>query len=145
MQNLLPPEFQTQLDVIARIVGLEGGADLTLDGRLTALYGLGGIRWMRSIGRWAPFVEGAVGMTRLRIQVDASGANSTLANDIEEELRGDNPDSTAVKPITTVGGGINIRAASRWSVDAGYRYYRIFTDDPTVNVNSVYGALKFHF
>lgn len=122
MQDLLPPAFQTQLEVIARIVGLEGGGDLTLDGRLTALYGLGGIGWMRSMGRWAPFVEGGAGMTRLRLHVDASGGNAMLAND-----------------------GINIRPASRWRVDAGYRYYRIFTDDPVINVNSVYGAIKFQF
>jgi hypothetical protein len=145
MQNVLPPEFQAELDVIARIVGLEGGGNLTLAGRLTALYGLGGVRWMGSTARWAPFVEGGAGMTRLRIHVDPSRGNSMLASDIEQELRADNPDTTATKPVATVGGGINIRAASRWSVDAGYRYYRIFTDAPAANVNSLYGALKFHF
>ena len=145
MQNLLPPEFQAELDVIARIVGLEGGGNLTLEGRLSALYGLGGVRWMGSMGRWAPFVEGGAGMTRLRIHVDASGDNTTLANDIEDELRADNPDSTANKPIATIGGGINIRATSRWSIDAGYRYSHIFTGDPAVSVNSVYGAVKFHY
>lgn len=145
MQNLLPQQFQTELDVIARIVELTGGGALTLDGRLTALYGLGGVRVMWPMGRWSPFAEGGAGVTRLRISVDASGSNDALAASIEEELRQNNPDTTATQPLLAVGGGINIRASSRWSLDGGYRYYRIFTDDPSINVNSVYGALKFHF
>lgn len=145
MQNLLPAQFQEELDVIARIVELTGGGTLTLDGRLKSTYGLGGVRVSWPMGRWSPFAEGGAGVTRLRIDVDTSGSNTDLADSVEKELRENNPDSAATKPLAAVGGGINIRAASRWSVDAGYRYYRIFTDDPAINVSSVYGALKFHF
>ena len=74
-----------------------------------------------------------------------SRSQTDLAQEIEEEFGEDNPEIVTTKPLLVLGAGINLRAGARWSVDAGYRFYRLFSDDPRISVNSAYGALKFHF
>ena len=46
--------------------------------------------------------------------------------------------------MMTVGGGVDIPVAHRWSVDAGYRFSRIAADTP-MNVNGVTFGLGYRF
>ena len=144
-QNILPGGLQNQLDLIARILELDGAGAMTLDGRLSGTTTLGGVRYLWRKARWSPFAEGGAGASRLRLRVDATGGTSGLAEELENEFGEDNPDLAATKPLIMIGGGITLRTAARWSVDGGYRFYRVFAGDPAINVNTAYGALKFHF
>ena len=140
LRNVLPGQIQGDIDIVSALLGL-GGSPVAIDARLQARYGFGGLRWSAVRGRFSPFVESGFGAARLTLQVDAAG-DSTIGEEIEEDLR----DSTdATKPLFMAGGGLHVALGGPVSLDTGYRYTRIFTDEPTINAHAVYGALKVGF
>jgi opacity protein-like surface antigen len=145
IQNLLPSALQRELDVVGRLGELTGSGATALEGRLAATYGTGAVRWMWQTGRWHPYIEGGGGVARLRFHVDASGGTGADATGIEEELAADNPELASTKPLLAIGGGIVVPVGARWSVEGAYRYIRVFTNEPSLHVNSIHGALAFRF
>lgn len=138
LRNVLPGPVQGDIDIVSALLGL-GGSPVAIDARLQAGYGFGGLRWSPVRARLSPFVESGVGAARLTLHVDAAG---DLGEDIEDDLR----DSTdATKPLFMAGGGLNVVLGGPVSLDAGYRYTRIFTDEPVINAHAVYGAVKVGF
>ena len=69
-----------------------------------------------------------------------------LGIDITNEVRDDidSSDTNATKFLIALGGGVDMGLSRATSVDAGYRYTRIATDDPSINSSMIYVAIKIH-
>ena len=142
MQNVLPSELQDDLDTLTQFLTLFAEVPVTLDVKVPAVYGFGGIRANVPTGnRVTPFVEGGVGVARITLDVKAEVLGIDISREIEDEL--DDTDATEV--LLTIGGGINVAATTNVGFDVGYRYLRIFTDDPATNTSLLYGAAVFGF
>ena len=142
MQNVLPEDAQDDLDDAVEFLENQLGTTVNLDVKVPAIYGLGGIRWSPD-DRIAPFLEVGAGFARLNIDVKAEIAGIDVSDEVEDQL--DTEDLEVTEFLLAFGGGLNARLSERIRLDVGYRYNRVFTDDPTVNVNMVYVALKFWF
>lgn len=142
MQNVLPEDLQDDLDLAADFLALELGTAIRIDARVPAFYGLAGVRWTTN-ARLAPFVEGAGGFARLSLDLDAQVDGLDVSSLIEEAL--EDEDTEATKFLLAIGGGINARLSNRLRLDMGYRFNRIFTDDPAINTSQVYAAMKSWF
>ena len=142
MQNVLPSELGNQLDDLATLITLIEGVPVSLDAKVPAVYGFGGVRGNFPTGnRVTPFVEGGVGVGHITLDLKAEVLGIDISREVEEEL-GDTDDTQL---LLAVGGGVNIAATSNVGFDVGYRYFRIFTDDPAINTSQVYGAAVFGF
>lgn len=142
MQNVLPKDLQDELDLAAELFESEFGTSLEIDAKVPAFYGLAGIRWS-SDARVAPFVEAAGGIARLSLTLNAEVGGIDVSREIEAVL--DDEDTEATKFMISLGGGVNARLAKTLRLDVGYRYNRIFTDDPAINSSQAYAALRFWF
>jgi opacity protein-like surface antigen len=142
MQNVLPDEIQDQIDEFVRTFEAETGVDALLEAKVPAFYGLGGIRWSTD-APVSPFVEGGLGFANLSIDLHAEIDGVDVTDQAEALFEEEDLDAT--KFLLAFGGGINARLAEQVRLDIGYRYTRIFTDDPAVNTSAVLAALKFWF
>jgi hypothetical protein len=142
MQNVLPDDAQDDLDEAVEFLEDQLGTTVSLDVRVPAFYGLGGIRWSPA-DRIAPFLEAGVGFARLNIDLTAEIAGVDISDEVEDQL--DSEDLEVTEFLLALGGGLNARLTDRVRLDIGYRYNRVFTDDPTVTANMVYAAVKFWF
>jgi opacity protein-like surface antigen len=143
IQDVTPSEIADQIQ--AGIEFLEdSGFPVELNFSVPAVYGFGGIRWAQSGRRVAPFVEGGVGFAHLTGEVSGTIAGIDVIDFLEDEFAG-LVDFSTNEPLIAFGGGANISLTPNVSVDAGYRFTRIFTDDPKVNTSMVYGAVKILF
>ena len=88
-----------------------------------------------------PFVEGGVGVARISLDIDAEAFGINISQEVEDELG----DISSTEFMLAVGGGINVSATSNVGFDFGYRYIRIFTDDPSIDTSQVYGAAVLGF
>lgn len=145
MQNVLPDEVADQLPLAEEF--LEGvlGLPVNIELKAPALYGFGGVRWMQSGRRIAPFAEAGVGFAHLTGELKVNGED--IENLLEEFGAdfGDVSDLTTNEFLLAFGGGVNIGLTPALSVDAGYRFTRIFTEESAPNTSMVYGAVKFLF
>ena len=108
------------------------------DFRVTAMYGEGGVRILsKPFSAATPYVEATGGMARLRPTLASSVGDYTgLANLALRFL-----DRT--EPIASVGGGI-IAHAGPAAIDLGYRYTKVFTNDPIQQALSLGGDMIVH-
>jgi opacity protein-like surface antigen len=107
------------------------------------LYGFGGLRWVQTGRRIAPFVEGGAGFGHITADVNGTVGGIDITEFIEEEL-GD-LDQSVTEFLIAFGGGVNIGLTPTVSIDAGYRFTRIFTEEDPPNTSMVYGAIKIMF
>jgi opacity protein-like surface antigen len=142
MQNVLPGEIQDQIDEFVRMFEAETGVDALLEAKVPAFYGMGGIRWSND-ALLAPFVEGAMGFANLSIDLHAEIDGVDVSDQADELIEEEDLDAT--KFLLAFGGGINARLAEQVRLDIGYRYTRIFTEDPAINTSTVFAAVKFWF
>jgi opacity protein-like surface antigen len=139
INDVLPSEIRDQLDLLTALLVLETGLPVSLDVTAPAVYGLGGLRFNFPMpGRISPFVEGQVGVANISFDVNAKVAGIDISREVENEADID----SATKLLVGLGGGLQLRINEAFGVDVGYRYGRIFTDDPAVNTNAVYAALR---
>jgi len=144
MMDVLPGELGDMVDFFEEELEDELGAPVTLEVTAPATYGFGGVRWTRGMGRAKPFVEGGIGVARVKLEVgEASFAGIDLTDLVNDQLEGEEPETTEF--LFTFGGGVNLALTDAVSADAGYRFTRIATDDPNVNVSAIYGAVKILF
>jgi outer membrane protein with beta-barrel domain len=145
MQNVLPDEVADQLPLAEEF--LEGilGLPVNIELKAPALYGFGGVRWMQGGRRIAPFAEAGVGFAHLTGELKVNGLD--IENLLEEFGAdfGDVSDLTTNEFLLAFGGGVNIGLTPTMSVDAGYRFTRIFTEESAPNTSMIYGAVKFLF
>ena len=160
MQNVLPDEVADQVPLAEEFFEAVVGIPLNIELKTPALYAFGGVRWQQSRRRIAPFAEAGVGFAHLTGDIKVNGLE---IEDLIEEFVGDIGDvfdlddvinRTANEFLLTFGGGVNIGLTRTVSVDAGYRFTRIFTEEftqlldaeiPAPNTSMVYGAVKFLF
>ena len=142
IQNVLPGDVQTELDVVERLIELQG-IDVSIDASVPVFYGMGGVRWALRRGRVSPFLEAGAGFARLSLDVDAVVDGADISEDLLRDLEDEGIEAT--KFLFSTSGGISLAVQSAWTIDVGYRYARIFTDDPRTNVNVVFGALHYNF
>jgi opacity protein-like surface antigen len=160
MQNVLPDEVADQLPLAEEFFEAIVGIPLNIELKSPALYAFGGIRWQQSGRRLAPFAEAGVGFAHLTGDIKVNGleiedileqfgAGFGDVIDLDEVI-----DRTANEFLLAFGGGVNIGLTRNLSVDAGYRFTRIFTEEFTQlletevsapNTSVVYGAVKFLF
>jgi opacity protein-like surface antigen len=151
MQNVLPDEVADTLEGLEDLLEVEG-VPVEFDLDVPSFYGFGGIRWAPSGRRVRPFAEGGVGFAHLTLNGTAIVGGVDITDLIEDQF-GDITDLSTNEFLLAFGGGVNFALTPAMSVDAGYRFTRIFADDPTgllgdsfnTNVSMVYGAVKFLF
>ena len=135
--NVTPKEISEQLDQVHDIIGDDA---LTLDVKLPATYFAGGVRWSQTRGRVGPFVEAGVGVGHITPDITLTIDGIDFSDELRDEI-GD--DASATKFLFMAGGGVNITISPVVSVDAGYRFTRIQTEDPSINCSAVYGMVVF--
>jgi hypothetical protein len=141
MQNVLPSDLRDELDDLIKQAELEFGVPITLEYGAPATYFFGGIRWVPQGRTVAPFLEAGAGVGHITLsfsKVEIFGIDVT--DELEEEL---GAEETTTEFLLAIGGGINARLSPSLSIDAGYRFTRIATDDPAINTSMIYAALKF--
>ncbi len=138
--DVVPSEVADMIDEFEDQAELEG-VSVDLEVKVPAIYGFGGVRWAPSRGKINPFVEGGVGFAHLKGKIKAIVDGVDITEFVEDEI-GDIEGLSTNEFLIAVGGGANIGLTSAVSVDAGYRFTRIFTDDPAVNSSMIYAAVK---
>lgn len=144
MHNVLPKELADQIDDAELFFEDQLGVPVSLSIRAPALYGWGGVRWSPpGDAGIRPFLEAGVGFGRVEGKIKASIAGAPVPQRIVKDvLEQFDVDVDTTELLLALGGGVNLRLTGRISVDAGYRYTRIATDDPAVNASMVYAAVK---
>ena len=142
VQNVMTSGLQDELDSLAALFALEHGVPVDLGLRLPSQYGLIGSRFNMPTGSMvSPFVEigGGAGRVDLDQRIEVLGIDFTPM--VEEELGA----LEFTKLLLAGGAGIHISVTRKLGFDVGYRYHRIFTDNPAIAANLVYAALLFRF
>jgi opacity protein-like surface antigen len=148
MTNILPPSVADDVDVAAAIVADSKGGKHSSSASARATYGLVGIRRaLREVSGAMTFVEFGVGAATVRSTVSAQIRGSeALQGDISNLV---STPFTAATPTTnamfSVGGGIILGVTRTTAVEVGYRYARIFTDNPAINMSNIVGGFRFGF
>ena len=141
-RNVLPSELQDELDDLSDFLSDETGLPVTFDVRIPAFYGMGGARYALSTGRVRPYLEGALGFARLSFDVVSAEVGGIDLSDLVEEAA-DMDDET--KALLMLGGGLNVPVNATFSVDIGYRWNGIFTEDPMIKASEIYGGVRVTF
>jgi opacity protein-like surface antigen len=138
-RNLQPDLTNSLNNTVASLQNTQGLA-VTATGTLPALYSIGGVRVeIPASNLFLPYVFGGAGAAHLSPTQQfnfASGAmpdgsSPTIGQDVTTNLTTSGLFTPAVSSTAfmyTVGGGVLIPVASRWVVDAAYRYSRIAAD-----------------
>ena len=139
MTNILPRSIQRDLDIAARQFGNFFGAPLTIDLKAPGLYVSGGLRLSRAVAsRIDVFAEGGAGVARGTSDIRARAGGADVSQQVTAMLR---LQHSVTRPLIAVGGGVWIPLTGRFRVDVGYRFLRIFTDDPRINTASMTAGL----
>ena len=136
--DVTPKELSDQIDEALEVV--PDDIALTFEVKVPSTYFIGGARWSQTRGRFGPFVEGGIGVGHLTLDATLIVDGVDLSNDLRE-LIGDNDSMTKV--LFAFGGGVNITVTPIISVDTGYRFTYIATEDPSVKCSAVYGMVNF--
>ena len=136
LQNDLTPTLNTTVASLQNTQGLS----VTGGGTLPALYSIGGVRVEVPMSDlFLPYVFGGAGAARLSPTpqfmfvsgVMPDGSTPTAGQDVTSSLTTSGtltPFAASTAFMYTIGGGVQIPVASRWVVDAAYRYSRIAAD-----------------
>lgn len=143
LTNVLPHHLQRDLDDAARAFGSYFGAGLRIDGRAPAVYTFGALRVSHQAG------------TRARIYADAGGGLAHGTSAITARAGGQDVSTSVVAALgirksenaglITVGGGVIVDLTRRLGLELGYRFMRIFTDDPRINTANMSAGLRWGF
>jgi hypothetical protein len=141
MQNVMPSEIQEELDLFVELTELDLGVPIEFEARIPAFYFTGGVRLnVPTMQRFRPFVEGAGGVGRIsadfHVEIDGEDVSDELTDEVDLE-----PES---KFMLMFGGGLAFDLSQNVGVDVGYRFHRIFTEDPAINASAVYAAIRWN-
>jgi hypothetical protein len=143
MQNVMPSAFADDIELLEDLISLEAGVPVTLDVSIPATHGFVGLRYQGRGAAVMPFVEGGFGFARLSASVNEITIMGIDFGELVEDELGE--DVNATKALLALGGGVRVPVSGAVSLDAGYRYTRIFTEDPAINSSMVYAAINFSF
>jgi hypothetical protein len=141
MQNVMPSEIQEELDLFLALTELELGVPIEFEATIPAVYFTGGVRLnVPTMQRFRPFVEAAGGVGRIsadfHVEIDGEDVTDVLTEEVDLE-----PES---KFMLMFGGGLAFDLSQNLGVDVGYRFHRIFTDDPAINASAAYAAVRWN-
>lgn len=143
LTNMLPDTIQRDLDAAAREMGAFYGAPLTIDLEAPGVYGLGGLRasWTTVHGMKL-FIEGGAGVARGTSDLTARAAGADVSREITAALQ---LKHSVTEPLVMAGGGVGIPLSGRLTLDLGYRFMRIFTDDPRIDTGTMTAGFSWGF
>ena len=141
MQDVTPKDLR---NLLQNVPGVPNGVAII---RVPAYYGLLNVRLVPSSGVVRPFVTGGVGFARLDPQFSLASTVVTLPTVFTPEK--------STRPMAALGGGLRLGFGPHLTVDAGYRYSRIYSnynvdtnlrnDRILTNVGTFYGAFGVRF
>jgi hypothetical protein len=139
MQNVMPKKLQDDFDALIDVLEFDNGVPITVQVALPTTYGFAGVRWVQP-GRVAPFLEAGVGFGHVSPTIKKA---EIFGIDIKDELEAEiASDLNATEFLLALGGGVTSRLGRVTSLDAGYRFTRIATEDPAINSSMIYVAFK---
>ena len=144
VQDVMPREIQDEIHSLAIFEAAQSGVPVELDLKVPSQYGIAAIRVNTPTPAGSlitPFLEIGGGAGRISMDFDVE----VFGLDVTRELRQEIGDLDVIKLLLAGGAGIHISATRQLGFDVGYRYHRIFTDDPAIATNLVYIALLFRF
>jgi hypothetical protein len=146
LTNIMPKSVQRDLDAVVPQLAPLFGSSLSIDGQLGGVYGVAGARFVgTAVHRTAAFAELALGGVRLATRIHATSATGDVSAPVTTTLGVPGPE---IHPMMLLGAGAAIDVHTRVVVDVGYRYMRVWPDDPRVgaiNSNAVYSAIHLRF
>lgn len=143
LTNILPHDLQRDLDGAARAIGVAFGAPLTIDGKAPGAYGLGAVRLGAFAGQGLHiYAEAGGGVATGHSDITAHAGRTDVSNEVVRAL-GIKDSETA--PLLVLGGGATVPLGPRLGLDVGYRYMRIFTDEPRINTASLAAGIRWLF
>jgi opacity protein-like surface antigen len=139
IQDVVPSEIDDALDLLSTLFFLRTGVPLELDVKAPVFYGMAGLRFNVPTTRGLrPFVDVQAGAGKISFDIDARAAGVNISDQVEDQADLE----SASEILFGIGGGVALGLTDALGLDLGYRYHRIFTDDPAVNVNALYAALR---
>jgi opacity protein-like surface antigen len=140
LTNMLPRQIQRDLDEAARAMRPFYADGLTIDGRAPAVYGFGGLRASRHAGmRLTLFADAGAGMARGTSDIRARAGGRDVSASVRSALRIKDAETRA---LIALGGGVVLPLTERAGLELGYRYMRVFTDDPRINTGTMSAAFR---
>jgi opacity protein-like surface antigen len=141
MSDVMPSSIRDEIDEMIAEISAEGvSASLSL--RAPATYAFGGVRWSGR-GRVSPFVEAGGGSADISLDVEAFTIDGIDFTSTFRQFLSEEEDLETTAGMLVVSGGITAALSRVVSIDAGYRFARILTEDPAVNVSSAHVAVTF--
>ena len=141
VQDAMTPALHDELAAAAVLLSRDFTVPLELTGTLPAQYGLIGSRItipFRSVV--TPFFEVGGGAARLSYDLESSIGGVIHSPFFRDYFR---RELLEVRFMLSAGGGAHLAVTRHIGFDVGYRYQRIFTDDPAITTNQVYVALLY--
>lgn len=143
LTNILPHDLQRDLDDAARAFGGAFGGTLAIDGKAPGVYGLGAVRVGAFARRGAHvYAEAGGGVAAGRSDITAYAGRTNVSREVVRTL-GIRRSETA--PLLVLGGGATVPIAARLGLDLGYRYMRIYTDEPRIDTASMSAGIRWLF
>lgn len=142
LTNILPRQIQRELDQAARLMQPTYGP-LSIDASAPAVYTFGGLRttWTAHT-RVAFFVDGGGGVAHGTSAIEARAGSTDVSSSVRAALRIKHSET---RGLVTVGGGVFVPLTGRLGLDLGYRYMRIFTEDPRIDTGTMSAAVRWGF
>jgi len=148
MTNMLPKSVSDEIDVAAAKVANAEGGKASSTSKATATYGLFGARInMRDVSRAHTFLEIGAGVAHVKSDVEAViRGSASLQGDISDQVvTGFTSATPSTKPAYAIGFGLALGVTKSTSIEMGYRFMHILTDDVSAKVSKIYGGFKFGF
>lgn len=148
LTNVVPASVLDDVDVAAALVADAKGGKHSSTASARANFGLVGLRYaMRDVSGAKTFLEIGVGAASVRSTVSAQIRGSeSLQGDISNLVSTPFTLSTpTTKAMASIGGGVILGITRSMAVEVGYRYARVFTKTPAINMSNVVGGLRFGF
>jgi len=148
MSNIMPSSVADQIDIAAAKVADPLGGKASSRTTASANYGMGGFRYrMRDVNEAQTFTEIGIGVASVRSHVSAQIRGSeTLQGDISNLVSTPfTAAGTQTKPMVAIGGGMILGVSRNMAVELGYRYVRVFTNNPAINMSKIFGGVQLGF
>lgn len=142
MGNVMPKELEEFAQFLEDDLEFELGAPVTLEFSVPANYGFVGVRFVQPRQSLNLFAEAGIGAGQISVNLSkAEVLGIDVTDDVNDLIDDEVPSETKV--LFALGGGLNVPMGQRTSIDVGYRYTRIATEDPAINSSMVYAAFVF--
>jgi opacity protein-like surface antigen len=148
MMNIMPSSVANGIEVVAAKVADAKGGKGSSKASASANYGMAGVRYpLREVSGAQTFTEFSVGVARVQSHVSAQiRGSATLQGDISSLVNTPfTAAGTQTKPMVAIGGGMTLGVTKSAAIEMGYRYVRVFTKAPAINMSKVFGGFRFGF